>query len=80
MEPKMWFLGVGATCLIGGLISIGGSALNLDVFLNSAKAQPIVQSLGRTGARLFYIALGIAFSALGAFLVFRGMQLFQAGG
>jgi hypothetical protein len=80
MEPKLWFLFVGLMPLAGGCMAIGGAALNLDVFLNHPKAQPFVQSLGRLGARLFYIVLGACFAAVGGFLVFRGIQLFQQGG
>jgi hypothetical protein len=55
MEAKMWLLFIGLTALVGGLISMGGAALNVDIFFNSPRAQPIVESLGRTGARVFYI-------------------------
>jgi len=69
----------GLAILIGGLLSIGGAVLNLSVFMDSPKVQPIIQSLGRTGARLFYIVLGIVFVLAGGFMTFRGIQLFQQG-
>jgi hypothetical protein len=77
MEKLMLFGGL--TILIGGLISIGGSLLNLSIFMDSPKVQPIIQSLGRTGARVFYIVLGVVFVLAGAFMTYRGIQLFQGG-
>jgi len=50
-------------------MAAGAAALNLDVFMDSPKAEPFVRSLGRTGARVFYIVLGAVFVALGIFFL-----------
>jgi hypothetical protein len=73
---KLMFFG-GLLILVGGLISVGGAVLNLRIFMESEKVQPIIQSLGRTGARIFYIVLGIVFILAGSFMTYRGIQLFQ---
>ena len=64
-----WSLYVGLTLIVAGLLAAGGAALNLDAFMESPKAEPFVRSLGRTGARLFYIVLGAAFVVLGIFIL-----------
>ena len=51
----------------------------MRIFMDNPKVQPIIQSLGRTGARLFYIVLGIVFILAGGFMTFRGIQMFQGG-
>ncbi len=53
----------------GGLLAVGGGVLNVDAFMNSPKAEPFVNALGRTGARLFYVVLGLAMMALGGLIV-----------
>lgn len=55
--------------LLAGGISVGGAALNLDVFMNSPKAEPFVKGLGRTGARIFYIVLGLLLAGFGVTLL-----------
>jgi len=42
-----------------GLFSILGGLLDWDWFMNSWRARFFVNILGRTGARLFYVGLGI---------------------
>jgi small neutral amino acid transporter SnatA (MarC family) len=79
MEPKMWVLFIGLAALAGGVMSIGGAALNLDVFFNSPKAQPFVDALGRTGARVFYLVFGLFVAALGLGMTIYGVQLWQQG-
>ena len=63
------FVMCGWALVAGGLLAIGGAALNLDAFMNSPKAEPFVNAFGRTGARLFYIVLGLAIMALGGLIV-----------
>ncbi len=53
----------------GGLVAVGGGALNVDAFMDSPKAEPFVKALGRTGARLFYIVVGLAMMAFGGLIV-----------
>jgi len=64
-----WPLYVGLVLIVTGLMAAGAAALNLDVFMDSPKAEPFVRSLGRTGARVFYIVLGAVFVALGIFFL-----------
>jgi hypothetical protein len=77
VEKLMLFGGL--TILIGGILSAGGAILNLGIFMDHPKVQPIIQSLGRTGARVFYIVLGMIFILAGTFMTYRGIQLFQEG-
>ena len=51
-----------------GLFSIAGAFFNWDFFINSRKAQLVVAIFGRTGARIFYGALGLAIVVLGALI------------
>lgn len=65
-----WVLYIGVTLVGGGLLAVGGAVLNLDSFMNSPKAEPYVKAYGRTGARLFYIALGLGIIVLGGLLLY----------
>ena len=65
---------VGWTLIGGGVVSVGGAALNLDAFMNSPKAQPYVRTYGRTGARVIYILLGLFLIGLGGLIVY-GLSL-----
>jgi hypothetical protein len=69
------FLYGGLVMLIGGLMSVGAAALDLEVFFSHPKAQPIVNSMGRVGARIFYALLGAAFILIGLFCTYRGLQI-----
>ena len=80
MDWKAVLLFGGLAILAGGILSLGGAVLNLSIFMDNPKVQPIIQSLGRTGARLFYIVLGVVFLLAGGFMTFRGIQLFLAAG
>jgi hypothetical protein len=62
-----WSLGI--VCLVGGLIAIAGGLFNWDWFMDNPKAQGFVKQFGRSGARVFYCVLGLAFAGLGLFLV-----------
>lgn len=46
-------------CFIAGAFSLICSACNFDWYFNTRKAQRFVRLVGRTGARIFYIVLGI---------------------
>ncbi len=53
-----------------GLFSIVASILNWDWFFNHRRARIFLKMFGRTGARVFYIILGlflffVAFKAMG---------------
>lgn len=55
--------------LIGaGLFSIVCAAANWDFFINNRKAKLFVAILGRNGARVFYVILGILITVLGVLM------------
>lgn len=54
--------------IFGGIFSITCAAFNFDWFMNARKAQFFVKILTRTGARIFYIILGIGLITLGILL------------
>jgi hypothetical protein len=49
----------------GGLFCILSSILDWNWFFNSRKAQRIVGLMGRNGARIFYIVLGLLLIFIG---------------
>jgi hypothetical protein len=51
-----------------GLFSIAGALFDWDWFMEDRRARFIVKILGRSGARVFYVLLGIAMIIL-AFIV-----------
>ncbi len=63
---------VGLLLVAAGIFSICGAAFDWDFFINSRKARFFVSILGRTGARIFYVVLGIVIVVIGA-LVTLGM-------
>ena len=77
MDKLMLFGGL--LILVGGILSAGGAILNLPIFMDNEKVQPIIKSLGRTGARIFYIVLGAIFILAGGFMTYRGIQMMQGG-
>jgi hypothetical protein len=52
-----------------GAWSICGAILNLEVFMGHRKARSVVAILGQTGARVFFVALGVGMIALGTFVI-----------
>jgi hypothetical protein len=62
-----WSFGI--VFLAGGLIAIAGGLFNWDWFMDNQKAQVFVEKFGRSGARVFYCVLGLAFAGLGLFMV-----------
>ena len=44
---------------LGGIFSICGAIFNWDFFLENYKARPVVKLIGRTGARVFYVLIGL---------------------
>lgn len=57
---------VGLILVAAGMFSVLGGALDWDFFMNSRRAQLFVSLLGRNGARVVYIVLGVLISAVGA--------------
>lgn len=68
-QSKMFWLG--AALAATGVMAIGGSMLNLDIFFNTPQARPMVEAMGRTGARLFYFVVGVLCLAGGGFMVLQ---------
>ncbi len=56
MDPSVGFL----LCILGGFFAIAGAAFNWDWFMQNPKANVFVHLLGRTGARVFYIIVGVS--------------------
>jgi len=68
LEP--WIFGL--VFVLGGILACGGAILNLDVFMEHPKAKPFVKKFGRTGARVFYLVIGLLCLIVGAGLVAAG--------
>ena len=51
--------------IIAGIFTIFFAFMDYDWFMNHGKAKPFVAFFGRSGARLFYIILGIVIIILG---------------
>ena len=60
MEQAMPFLLVGI-----GLFSILGGVMNWEWYMNNRRAQGIIKLFGRSGARIFYVLLGLALAGVG---------------
>jgi len=56
---------VGILVILAGLFSILGAVMNWDWFIYSRKARFFVSILGRTGARVFYVILGVVLVGIG---------------
>lgn len=61
MEPSEYFILVVFAFL--GVFSVVAGVLNLDWYFKTDGAKLFVRWLGRKGARIFYIALGLALIA-----------------
>ncbi len=53
--------------VLGGIFSICGAVFNWDFFFENYKARPVVKLIGRNGARVFYVLLGL-------FVIFCGIM------
>ena len=54
--------------IAAGIFSICGAAFQWPFFMDGGKARSLAKFIGRTGARIFYVAIGIVLIALGAIL------------
>jgi hypothetical protein len=59
MEPINYFI------IFAGLFSIAGGIFNWDWFMNNRRAYIFVKLFKRTGARIFYVFLGLFIIAMG---------------
>ena len=53
--------------MFAGLFSIAGGAMNWDFFMNNYRAKLFVSVLGREGARVVYVLLGLGLLGAGAY-------------
>ena len=56
----------GLLFVFGGLFSIVGAVMDWEWFMNHHKARFISSIFGRSGARIFYVILGLAIIVVGA--------------
>ena len=56
--------------VLAGLFAMAGGVFDWEWFMNNSKAQAFVNWLGRGGARVFYIILGLAIVILGLLITF----------
>jgi hypothetical protein len=59
----------GALFVSAGLFVMLGAAADWDWFMHSDQARPLVDRMGHTGARVFYMFLGLGLTALAVWLV-----------
>lgn len=56
---------------LAGLFSMAGGLFDWEWFMANRRAALFVKILGRTGARIFYILLGLGLIALGILLSYN---------
>ena len=67
MAPSEYFI---FALFIGlGLFSVVAVSLNQEWYFQTSAAQTFVRWLGRTGARLFYVLLGVGLIACGVLAI-----------
>ena len=67
MTPSEYFI---FALFIGlGIFSMVAAVLNLEWYFQTSAAQTFVRWLGRTGARLFYVLLGMGLIACGVLAI-----------
>ncbi|MEM6446910.1 MAG: immunity 17 family protein [Cyanobacteria bacterium J06642_2] len=57
-------------CILAGLFTIAGGVFNWNWFMNSRRARLFVRILSRTGARIFYVLLGLVLVGIGISTLF----------
>lgn len=62
-------LALGILLVALGAWSVGGAALNLPIFMEHRKARAMVNWIGPIGARVFFVALGLAIVGLGSICI-----------
>jgi hypothetical protein len=60
---------MGVVLVASGLLAVFGGATGWQWFLQHRKAAPVVAWLGQAGARAFYVVLGLAVIAGGAWFL-----------
>jgi len=64
----------GIAAVVAGLVAMTAALGNWHWFMGHPDARPVVKSLGRSGARVWYCALGLGLIVLGLFLIHRGVR------
>lgn len=67
-NEKFIMIAMPALLLLAGIFSIVCAWKDYDWFMEHKKAKFMARILGRKGARIFYIVLGTALTAVGVFL------------
>ncbi|HZL91448.1 MAG TPA: Imm17 family immunity protein [Pirellulaceae bacterium] len=65
----------GLTLFVGGVMCIGAAALNVEAFFEHPAAAQFVRSMGRNGARIFYVVFGAVVALVGGLMAARGLQI-----
>ena len=55
--------------ILVGLLSVAASYFNWDWYFNNYRARFLVKTIGRKGARIFYMVLGLFLVGLGVALL-----------
>ena len=63
------FFGKAAAMMVCGLCCVFCAVMNYEWFMINNKSAPVIDILGREGARIFYIILGVAIVVLSAFII-----------
>jgi len=66
--------------VLAGLFAMAGGVFDWEWFMNNRKAQALVNWLGRGGARVFYVILGLAIAILGLLITFGVVASGAIGG
>jgi len=65
---------VGLLIVAGGLFGMAGGIFDWEWFMNHRKARFMCTILTRTGARIFYVVLGLGLVVLGTLITMGVMQ------
>ncbi|MDE5582930.1 MAG: immunity 17 family protein [Ruminococcus sp.] len=57
--------------ILAGIFSVLASIKNWDWYFNNCRARPFVRIFGRTGARIFYIFIGIFITGIGVLCLIK---------
>ncbi len=63
---------MGIIFMLVGMFTCAGAVGNWEWFMTSRRAWLLVKILGRNGARVFYVVLGLAIIAIGLYVMIAG--------
>jgi hypothetical protein len=58
--------------MIAGVFSVAGGIADLDWFMQSRRARAVIGLMGRRGARVFYLVLGLLIGGIGLYTLVDG--------